>query len=373
MRLTLLLLIIVTCCHCTTKKESTANDKAGFKTVHFVDTSRSYKPGTDATNYLHYRPIDIDVWYPADASAAADSLLSVDDLLGLLEKRANYYIASNAGNGLAAQIAQLFCNGLKCSDSTKLLSFTTNSFENAAAVKGKFPLVIYMTAFNGMSYENFTLFEALAKKGFVVVSVSSIGSFPGDMTMKKQDLMEQVNDAVFALKTLETHPAIDPDKIGIIGYSWGGLAGVLLAGKIPGISCVVSLDGSEFHHYGDAKDENADFDNIKNSDDFKNLHLLMPYLRLESSPATPTEKIDSVYNFSSEHTNKTQRIIIDSAQHEDFGCMSLVVKASGNCNTGTRYQTILKLVASFLDDHLQNANTFSNTLQQEMNKTIHKK
>jgi len=53
--------------------------------------------------------------------------------------------------------------------------------------------------------------------------------------------------------------------------------------------------------------------------------------------------------------------------------MSLVVKASGNCNTGTRYQTILKLVASFLDDHFQNANTFSNTLQQEMNKTIHKK
>jgi hypothetical protein len=48
-----------------------------------------------------------------------------------------------------------------------------------------------MTAFNGMSYENFALFEALANKGFVVVSISSIGRFPGDMTMKKADLMEQ--------------------------------------------------------------------------------------------------------------------------------------------------------------------------------------
>jgi hypothetical protein len=49
-----------------------------------------------------------------------------------------------------------------------------------------------MTAFNGMSYENFTLFESLAKKGFIVVSVSSIGRFPGDMTMKKADLWSRL-------------------------------------------------------------------------------------------------------------------------------------------------------------------------------------
>src|SRR4051812_24967753 len=96
--------------------------EAGFKTIHVVDKSRIYKPNTDTTDYLHYRPLDIDIWYPADSSAT-DTSIVVHDLLGLLEQRANYYTASYAGNGLASQIAQLFCDGFKCSDSTRLLAF----------------------------------------------------------------------------------------------------------------------------------------------------------------------------------------------------------------------------------------------------------
>ena len=333
---------------CSEKKDKPSKSyKAGFKTIHTVDKSRIYKPNTDTTDYLHYRPIDIDVWYPADSSET-DTVLTVHNLLGLLEQRANYYTASNAGNGIAAQIAQLFCDGFKCSDSTRLLGFKTNSLKNAAAVNGKFPLIIYLTAFNGMSYENFALFEALAKKGFVVVSISSIGRYPGDMTMKKQDLMEQVNDAVASINTLKQNPNIDFTKIGIVGYSWGGLAGAVLAGKIPGVSCIVSLEGSEFHHYGDAKDENADFDTIRNSEDFKNMHLSMPYLRLESSPAEQNDKVDSVYNFSLQHITKSQIFTIDSAQHEDFGCFSLIVRESGNCTINQRFNTISKLTLSFL-------------------------
>ncbi len=172
----ILLLFLLSCSDKTGKKP--ASYQAGFSTIHTVDKSRIYKPGTDTADYLHYRPIDIDVWYPADAPAAGTRLL-VQDLLGLLEQRANYYTATQAGNGMAAQLAQFFCDGFQCADSTKLLSFQTNSFKNAEAANGKFPLIIYLTAFNGMSYENYLLFEALAKAGFIVASVSSIGRFPG--------------------------------------------------------------------------------------------------------------------------------------------------------------------------------------------------
>jgi dienelactone hydrolase len=372
MKLILLVIITITFFHCTTTaKKSTTTYKAGFRTIHTVDKSRIYKPNTDTTDYLYYRPIDIDIWYPADSSAT-DTMLLVHDLLGLLEQRANYYTASNAGNGLAAQIAQLFCTGFKCSDSTALLHFKTNSFKNAAIPNGKFPLIVYMTAFNGMSYENYALFEALAEKGFVVVSISSIGRFPGDMTMKEADLMEQVNDAVTAINVLKQDQNIDFNKIGIVGYSWGGLAGAVLAAKIPA-DCLVSLEGSEFHHYGDAKDENADFDTIRSSEDFRNIHLSIPYLRLESSPATETNKIDSVYNFSSNHVDSSQIFIIDSAQHEDFGCFSLVVRKSGNCTINQCYNSALKLTVSFLEDHLKNENSFSKTTEEEINKTIKKK
>jgi hypothetical protein len=138
------------------KNQENESYKAGFKTIRIVDKTRIYKPETDSTDYLYFRPIDIDVWYPASISKKDTSLL-FRDILGLLEKRANYYTASNAGNGMTQQLAQYFCDGLKCSDSTKVLNFATNSYSNATQIDRKFPLIIYLSAFNGMSYENFIL------------------------------------------------------------------------------------------------------------------------------------------------------------------------------------------------------------------------
>ncbi len=343
----------------------------GFETIHLVDKTRNYKPNTDTSHYLHYRPIDIDIWYPADSSAGTQA--SVRSLLGLLETRANYYSASNIGNGITTQLAQFFCEAFKCSDTTRLLNFKTNSFEKAKAANGKFPLVIYMTAFNGMSYENYKLFEALAAKGFIVASISSIGRFPGDMKTKEADLMEQVNDAFVAVNALKKNPSVDATKIGIVGYSWGGLAGAILASKISPVGCLVSLEGSEFHHYGNSKEEDADFNTIIAHKTFKDMQLSAPYLRLESAPASQPDKYDSIYNFSENHINSAQIFTIDSARHEDFDCFSLVVKQSGDCLPDSRYTSALKLTVGFLDDHLRGGDNFSKTVEEESNKTIKKK
>ena len=353
------------------KKEKAGSYEAGFKIIHTVDKSRIYKPGTDTTDYLHYRPLDLDIWYPA-MSSSTDSVLLFRDILGLLEKRANYYTASTAGNGVTRQIAQYLCDGFKCSDTTKLLNVKTKSLKNAISADAKFPLIIYLCAFNGMSFENFTLFEQLAKKGFVVVSISSIGRYPGDMTMKKEDLLEQVSDAIASLNTLKQSSNIDFSKIGIAGYSWGGLAGSILANKIPNVACLISLDGSEFHHYGKAKEENSDFNNIRNSADFKNIRLSIPYLRLESFPSTQNDKDDSVYNFSEKLTNEKFIFKIDSAQHEDFGCLSVVVKESGNCKSNQYFNIISKLTISFLEDHLKNKKAFSRSVEEEANRVVRK-
>lgn len=368
--LPIVLLFLLSCSDA--KNDESKSYEAGFKTIRVVDKTRIYKPETDSTDYLHFRPIDIDVWYPANISKKDTSLL-FRDILGLLEKRANYYTASNAGNGITQQLAQYFCEGLKCSDSTKVLNFSTKSFRNATQTDRKFPLIIYLSAFNGMSYENFTLFEELAKKGFVVVSISSIGRYPGDMTMKNEDLMEQVKDAISSLNNLKENSNIDFTKIGIIGYSWGGLAGAILASKIPNVACLVSLDGSEFHHYRDSKDENKDFDGIRYSQDFKNMRLSLPYLRLESSPLDNTTKSDSIYNFSEKLSNNRQIFRIDSAQHEDFSSLPSAVKKSGNCKDNNRFQTVTKLTLSFLQEHLKNENSFSKAIEQDVNETIFKK
>ena len=364
------LLVLLSCSE--TEKDTTESYKAGFKIIKAVDKSRIYKPGTDTTNYLHYRPLDIDIWYPADTPDAG-SLLLFSDILGLLEKRAGYYTAPDAGKGLTGQIAKSLCEGFKCSDSARLLNFKTKSFKNAAAAEAKFPLVIYLCAFNGMSFENFTLFEELAAKGYVVISINSIGRYPGEMTMKKYDLGEQVNDAMASLNVLRPNSNIDFSKIGIIGYSWGGLAGAILASKIPGVACLISLEGSEFHHYGEAKDENRDFDDTRYSRQFKEMHLSMPYLRLESLPFTKADKEDSVYDFSEKLSGEKFIFKVDSTQHEDFSCLPVVVRESGNCNTHQYFNTVSKLVISFLEEHLKKESSFAAMADQEMNKTIRKK
>jgi len=363
--LSITLLFLFSCSY--KKKADKETYFAGFKTIQTKDRTRIYKQNTDTTDYLHFRPLDIDLWYPASASTKDTSIL-FRNILGLLEKRANYYTASNAGNGMTQQLAQYFCDGLKCSDSTKVLNFKTQSFANAKPIEDKFPLIIYLSAFNGMSYENFTLFEELAIKGFVVASISSIGRFPGDMTMKNKDLMEQVNDAIATLNNLKGNANIDFAKIGIIGYSWGGLSGSILASKIPNVACLISLDGSEFHHYRQAKEENIDFNGIRNSPDFKNMRLSVPYLRLESSPLTTTEKEDSVYNFAEKLSSNQQIFKIYSAQHEDFSCLPQLVKESGNCKLNYLFMTISKLTISFLEDHLKNGKTFTETVGQEISK-----
>ena len=355
------------------KKGDVQNFVAGFKTIQTKDTSRFYKPNTDTSDYLHYRPLDIDIWYPAIASSK-DTALHFRNLLGLLETRANYYTASNIGNGFAKQIAQFFCESLQCSDSSKLLNFKTETYKNALNAKGKYPLVIYLSSFNGMSYENFTLFEQLAKKGYVVISINSIGRFPGDMTMKNEDLIEQVNDAVSTLNVLKGDNNIDFDRIGIVGYSWGGLAGSILANKIPQLSCLISLDGSEFHHFGSEIEEDNDFIGISNSIEFRNMKIAAPYLRLESASNGAKAQKDSVYNFSQKLNVKPQILVIDSAIHEDFGCLVDLVKKSGNCKPESKFDIISRLTLGFLEDNLKNRKTFSTLVDKEIGKrTIHKK
>jgi dienelactone hydrolase len=337
---------------------------AGFKIVNTIDKTRIYKPDSDTSDNLHFRPVEIDVWYPAE-QIIADSVLSFRNILSLLEKRAIYYTGSEQWRGITPTIAQSFCVGFKCSDSTSLLNFTTDSYRNAKAAKSKFPLVIYLCAYNGMSYENFSLFEKLTAAGYVVVSISSIGRYPGDMTMKNEDMLEQVNDAEASIRLVANESNIDFSHIGVIGYSWGGLTAALLSGRLSNICCLVSFDGSEYHHYGNLVEENADFEDIRKSREFRNLQIRVPYLRLESTASDEIIKIDSIFDFSKKLTGNFVILGIDSARHEDFTCLSKVVMESGNCTNNGRFDIISELTISFLNDKLKNKKTFYQTVDKE--------
>lgn len=143
-------------------------NQVGFKIISTYDSSRTYKPDTSISDKLHYRPIDIDLWYPADITPS-DTNASFTDLVHLLEQGSNFYGDTRTYDGLTDELLQYMCAGLKCTDYNILKRVRTESYVNAKPIGEQFPLIIYLAGFNGMSYENYLLFESLAKKGFVVV------------------------------------------------------------------------------------------------------------------------------------------------------------------------------------------------------------
>ncbi len=341
---------------------------AGFMTLHTVDSSRVYKPGTSKTEQLHLRPLDLDIWYPAIASKG--NPLRFGDLFQLFEQRATAYQDEVDYTGMVNELAQLYVAELGVGGNSKaLLDVVTRSYENLEIATGKFPLILYMAGFNGMGFENFRMLERLAETGCIVVSISSIGRYPGDMTNERGDIMEQVYDAEFALKVLEKEGRFDVDtsKIGVLGVSWGSMGAAILVNRNPNIMAMVSWDGSETHYYGES-DTNlyandatgADNDrfireiyeaNLLNTENQK-----ITYLYFESGDKlnefTPTDD----YQYYQKLNTEKYYLRFKNSEHAHFSCIPAELKASDLAVT--LYEHLEKGTTTFFDQTLKGSDTF---------------
>lgn len=332
--------------------DSTMVYQVGYRAMSFIDSSRTYRPGVEQSDPLYFRPIDIDLWYPAQPGES-DSTLKFRYFLQLLQDRANFYAAPQKFDSLPITFAKSFCDGFGCSQPALLLKSPTHTYNQAKPVSRQFPLLLYFASFGSMGYENYLLFESLVSQGYIIACVNSIGRYPGDMTMKNADLMEQVRDADQIVNRLKLMAGIDTTKIGVLGYSWGGFAGVIWAMQSQGVDAIVSLDGSEVHHYGYSISEDQDFEYTVNTPFFKKTGLSVPYLRLESNPEAKISKKDSTYNFLRKVKTTKQVVKIDSAGHQDFSSFPTIVRLSGKCPAPKVYHTITAHTISHFNRYLK--------------------
>ena len=137
--------------HCIGQHTATKFFQAGFKTFSLVDSTRQYKPNTQPADSLYYRPVDLDVWYPATGKTNGGLLF--EDLFRLFEQRAVKYQDNEDYSGFMEELAAFFVAELGL------------GIENGKPAIGQFPLIIYMAGFNGMGFENFKLLENLAENG----------------------------------------------------------------------------------------------------------------------------------------------------------------------------------------------------------------
>ena len=344
--------------------------RAGFATVHLVDYSRTYKPGTSPQDQLHYRPLDLDIWYPATAGGASEPML-FGDLFRLHEQRAVAYQDETEYSGFSDELIMYLAAGfgLEAMDGKRLLEKHTSSYSGVPMATGSFPLIVYMAGYNGMGWESYRLLEQLAENGFIVVSISSIGAYPGDMTNSLENTLEQVYDADFALSYMagsDRFP-VDTNRKGILGLSWGGMSGILLLDRHPDIKAMVSLDGSDTFYYGDTEEDDAYLSEIYAAGILHPEKTQAAFLHIEAGDRlnefTPTDE----YCYYKKINSPTWYLRFLESRHEDFGSIAWALQT--NAQEVALYEDIQTTTLKFFSDYLKDETLFEawyqNLLQQE--------
>jgi predicted dienelactone hydrolase len=126
------------------------------------------------------------------------------------------------------------------------LAFDGRAIADAAPLTdGSFPLVIMSHGFNGWSTQFSNLAEHIASRGYVVASIDhadpklegvtdfihSFANVLASRSLDQRDVLTQIVQHNATAKT-DIFSLIDPEQIGLIGYSMGGYGALATAGAV---------------------------------------------------------------------------------------------------------------------------------------------
>ena len=217
----------------------------GVKLIQQYDHSRLYKGDIDlATGDKvegeRTRPVQTLLWYPAARGGKPVSYRQY------LETAATEDAFTRSAQESKRMTDEMIASrsGTRRDALLRDVNAPMRAVRDARTVEGKFPVVIYAPSYSANAYENADLCEYLASQGYIVLSSASIGARTRSMTVDLEGVEAQAADIAFLIGYAANLPQADTGRVGVVGFSWGGLANVFAAAKDARIKALVSLDGS---------------------------------------------------------------------------------------------------------------------------------
>ena len=228
-----------------TLQEKQGPNAVGLKVVEQYDYSRTFQPAIDAmgkpSQGERARPLQTLIWYPAKKSDAKP--MTFGDYVALQATETSFDKPKDL-TGMEA----MFIASMK-----PVFQQPMWATRDAALASGKFPVIIYAPSFSSVSWENVDLCEYLASYGYVVIAAPGMG-VTRESTHDVAGTNAQAQDISFLIGFARTLPDTDLSEVGVVGFSWGGIANLFASARDNRIDALVALDGSMRYFPGVVKD-----------------------------------------------------------------------------------------------------------------------
>lgn len=324
----------------------------GLRVVQQYDYTRSFKAAVDPVTGEAFhgqlaRPMQTLVWYPATSSA--HKVVYADYVRTRATEQ--QFDLSDAAKAQFAQKRELaFSDHMGASAARDALQSPMLASLDASPASGKFPVVVYAPGGGGAADENADLCEYLASHGYVVVASTSLAAHGKNMAYGLEDAQAQERDIEFLVGYALSLPQADGEHVGVLGWSWGGMANVIAAAQDNRISAIVSLDGTR---------EPAITKLIAPQ------KITAPWLYISRTPATIPElnksEVDTTFSLLNEAKYAhVYQLTMYPMRHADFISRHLRESSASDfgeyskAEVARTYDVVARYVRGFLDAYLKN-------------------
>ena len=198
-------------------------------------------PGRPFGNRTRPRVLQVLLWYPATDSGRPTSYEDYFHLAAS-ELSSTEPSAEEAAEHLLDVREMALESGAEASLFDAFLKTRARARLDAEPVKKRFPLVVFSPGFGAPAFQNTVVCEYLASHGFLVAASPSVGPDSRRMPDTAEGLEAQAADIRLTIDTVAGLDISPPEKVGLLGFSWGGMAVLLQAMNDDTVDAVAALD-----------------------------------------------------------------------------------------------------------------------------------